>query len=154
MIYKGKRYKERLADLQNEHSRILHDCVKIAQEFAKDHNFQIDPTPEFFKNRPEVKLEFLTADKFYEKDAKSVYEKPNNFLETQGKDAVKNALNLTETLSLFKEQIELHLKVQEKTLEVLSKMEEKMSERTENLSIPKPSFWQRIKTFIRRLKPI
>lgn len=109
VIYNDSRNKVPLKNLDKTDSTMLEGLKNIALEIADKYSFEIDSTPILFsKNRHEVKTPFLSANNFYEEEAKAVYPVPSP-IELQGKNAVSNAINLSAALVELNQNILLEI---------------------------------------------
>jgi len=114
VIYNDVRNKVPLKNLDKTDSTMLEGLKNIALEIGSKYSFEIDTIPILFsKNRPEVKTPFLSANNFYEEEAKAVYPLPSP-IELQGKNAVKNSINLSAMLEDFR--IVMEREIQNKQL--------------------------------------
>lgn len=143
IIYKNGRNFVPLKDLDKTDLHIQDGMKNLAIEIANKYKFEIDATPlAFSKNRPEVKTGFLSANNFYEEEAKAVYPTPSP-IELQGKNAVKNSLNLSAMLEDFRivmerEIVSKQLEIQNKQLhqDVLIDMKDTLHAIKDNVSRP------------------
>lgn len=137
IIFKDGRNKVPLKDLCMTSNTILQGIVETAKEIAQRYNFEIDSTPLLFsKNRPEVKTPFLSANNFYEDEAKAVYHPLPSPIELQGKNAVNNALNLTTLLVDFKDVMEREIHNKQLHQNVLNEMSLTLKDIRDNVSKP------------------
>jgi hypothetical protein len=146
IIFKDGRNKVPLKDLYMTSNFIMQGIIETAQEIARRFNFEIEPIPLLFsRNKPEVKTPFLSATNFIEEEAKSVYAQPTapGPIEMQGKNAVKNSLNLSAMLEDFRivmerEIVSKQLEIQNKQLHqhVLEHMDETLRKIEDNVRRP------------------
>jgi len=128
ILYKNGRNKVPLKNLEQTEVHILQGLTNTALKIAEKYNFEIEPIPQVSgENHPEVKTPFLSANNFIEKEAKAVYKIPSP-IETLGKNAVKNAINLTEALVMLNENILLEIQNKQLHQKVLEDMRDTLKE--------------------------
>lgn len=136
VIYNNNRNKVPLKNLDKTDSTMLEGLKNIALEIANKYSFEIDPTPILFsKNRHEVKTGFLSANNFYEEEAKAVYPVPSP-IELHGKNSVDNAINLSTALVKLNQSINLEIQNKQLHQNVLLDMRDAL--RAIQLNVSKP----------------
>lgn len=155
IIYNKGRNKMSLRNLPKAEADIRAELIALAKEISAKYEFTIDDNPILFaKNKPEVKTSFTSAVNFIEPEAKAVYTAPSP-IELTGKDAVKNAMNLSamivnlnDSVNLFRQEIRTHIRATERW--------EKAADRIANVSKPEgltfQSFTSRIGFWLSNLK--
>jgi len=143
IIYKNGRNIVPLKDLDKVDLHILEGMKNLALEISHKYGFEVDPTPiAFSKNRPEVKTPFLSANNFYEEEAKAVYPVPSP-IELQGKNAINNAINLSTALVELNQSILLEIQNKQLHYSVLNEMKNTLKLIAENNN--HVSFFSRLK---------
>jgi hypothetical protein len=136
IIYKNGRNKVPLKNLDKTSLHILEGMKNLALEIADKYKFEIDAIPlSFSKNRPEVKTPFLSANNFYEDEAKAVYPVPSP-IELQGKNAVPNAINLSAMLEDFRIVMEKEIQNKQLHQEVLEHMDKTLGKIEDKIDMP------------------
>jgi hypothetical protein len=143
VIYKEGKNKVPLKNLDKTALHIIEGLKNTALKIAEKYRFEIEPIPlNFSKNHPEVKTPFLSANNFYEDEAKAVYPPPGP-IELQGPDAIKNAINLTTLLVDFKDVMEREIRNKQLHQSVLNDMSDTLKQIQESLR--SKSFFEKIK---------
>jgi hypothetical protein len=136
VIYNEGRNKVPLKNLDKTEVHILQGLKNIALEISQKYNFEIESIPiPLASNRPEVKTGFLSANNFYEEEAKAVYPTPSP-IELQGKNAVKNAINLSAMLEDFRIVMEREIQNKQLHQSVLIDMKDTLKAIQINVSRP------------------
>jgi len=155
IIYKSGRNKVPLKDLDKTGLLVLEGMRNLALEMSHKYGFEISPIPlPFSKNRPEVKTPFLSANNFYEEEAKAVYKPLPSPIEMQGKNAINNSINLSTALAELNQSILLEIHNKKLHRNVLNDMKDTLKliqESNSQKSLNKPSFFKRLKSIFWRI---
>lgn len=131
IIYNNKRINTTINNLEKAYDLEVQKLTQLAIEISQRYNFEIDKTPlSFSRNRPEVKLDFLASNNFYEAEAKSVYPSPSP-IELIGKNSINNSMNLTMMLTDLRNSIMLEIENKKMHQKVLEDIRENIKKNNE-----------------------